>query len=78
MSTAEQGTRAAQPVFEIRASLANAEDVVFMADHTKLGHKASFFFGGIQDLDCVITDAAAAPEILEEIRQQGVEVLVGG
>lgn len=32
------------------------EDVVFLADHTKLGQKASFFFAQICDHTCVITD----------------------
>lgn len=69
-------SNARQAAFKERV-VANAEDVVFMADHSKLGRKASFFFANLSDLSCVITDASADPAILEEIEQQGVEVLVG-
>lgn len=69
-------SNARQAAFKERV-VANAEDVVFLGDHSKLGRKASFFFAGISDLSCVITDREADSEILDELRQQGVEVLVG-
>lgn len=66
-----------QAAFKERV-LANAEDVVFMADHSKLGRKASFAFASISDLSCLITDKAADPEIVRELQSKGVEVLIGG
>lgn len=69
-------SNARQAAFKERV-VANAEDVVFMSDHSKLGRKASFFFADLADLSCVITDQAADQSTLEEIEQQGVEVLVG-
>jgi DeoR family transcriptional regulator, L-fucose operon activator len=58
--------------------IAGAEDVVFLADHTKLGRKASFFFAGIHEIHCLVTDPAADRGILESLEDQGVEVLVSG
>lgn len=57
--------------------IAGAEDVVFLADHTKLGRKAPFFFAPVADLGCVITDAEADAGFLDELRDMGVEVLAG-
>ena len=68
-------SNARQAAFKERV-IANAEDVVFMGDHSKLGRKASFFFAELSDLSCVITDAAADPEMRSEIESAGVEVLV--
>lgn len=69
-------SNARQAAFKERV-VANAEDVVFMADHSKLGRKASFFFAELQDLSCVITDGAADPKVREELQAAGVQVLVG-
>lgn len=69
-------SNARQAAFKERV-VANAEDVVFMADHSKLGRKASFFFAGVTDLSCVITDKAADPEFIAGLQAQGVEVLIG-
>ncbi len=56
--------------------LASAEDVVFLADHSKLGQKAAFFFAAAADLGCLITDQAADPEFVEALEARGVEVLM--
>jgi len=69
-------SNARQAAFKERV-VANAEDVVFMADHSKLGRKASFFFAECRDLSCVITDQAVDSDIREELEKQGVEVLIG-
>lgn len=57
--------------------IANAGDVVLMADHSKLGCKASFFFAEVADLSCQITDKAADSELVAELQRKGVEVLMG-
>jgi DeoR/GlpR family transcriptional regulator of sugar metabolism len=53
-----------------------AEEVVFLADHTKLGAKSSFFFAAVADLSLVITDAAAEPAFLAALAEQSVATLV--
>ena len=68
-------SNARQAAFKERV-VTQAEDVVFLADHSKLGRKASFFFAPIAELSCVITDPAADAEICTEIQAAGLEVLV--
>lgn len=65
-----------QAAFKERV-IANAEDVVFLADHSKLGQKAAFFFAQIADLSCLVTDKMADPEFIEQLQGRGVEVLQG-
>jgi len=57
--------------------IAGAEDVVFLADSSKLGQKAAFFFAGVGELSCLVTDQAADPEFVEALAGRGVEVLIG-
>ncbi len=65
-----------QAAFKERV-IAIAEDVVFLADHSKLGQKAAFFFANIADISCLITDKAADEEFVEQLQGRGVEVLQG-
>jgi DeoR/GlpR family transcriptional regulator of sugar metabolism len=65
-----------QAAFKERV-IANAEDVVFLADHSKLGQKAAFFFAEVKELSCVVTDPAADPEFVAQLLAKGVEVLTG-
>lgn len=65
-----------QAAFKERV-IAGAEDVVFLADHSKLGQKAPFFFASVTELSCVVTDKNADSEFIEELRVMGVEVLIG-
>ncbi len=65
-----------QAAFKERV-IASAEDVVFLADHSKLGQKAAFFFAEVADLSCLVTDKAADPEFLQQLQSGGVEVLCG-
>jgi DeoR/GlpR family transcriptional regulator of sugar metabolism len=68
-------SNARQAAFKERV-ISYSEDVVFMADHTKLGRKASFFFAQASDLSCLITDRKADAGFVEELRTKGVEVMV--
>jgi DeoR family L-fucose operon activator len=63
-----------QAVFKERV-VACAEDVVFLADHTKLGQKAAFFFAQVNDLTCLITDKKADQKILSDIASTGLEII---
>ena len=69
-------SNARQAAFKERV-VANAEDVVLLADHSKLGRKASFFFAETSDLSCLVTDKAADPEFTALLMERGVEVLQG-
>lgn len=55
--------------------IANAEDVVLLADYSKLQQKAAFFFSEVSNITCLITDHAADKEFIENLRDQGIEVL---
>lgn len=70
-------SNARQAAFKERV-IASSEDVVFMADHSKLGGKSSFFFGEVADLGCLITDHEADSEFVAELETRGIEVLRGG
>ncbi len=65
-----------QAAFKERV-VANAEDVIFLADHSKLGQKAAFFFADVSNLSCLITDKAADPDFIKKLQACGVEVLYG-
>ncbi len=69
-------SNARQAAFKERV-ISYSEDVIFMADHTKLGRKASFFFAETTDLSCLITDKEADTAFVAELEGKGVEVLLG-
>lgn len=51
-----------------------ADQRILLADHSKFGVKATYFFGGLDDIDRVITDAATDVRLLSELRNAGVQV----
>lgn len=65
-----------QAAFKERV-IAYAEDVVFLADHSKLGEKSAFFFSPLTDVDCLVTDRLADPGFLKKLTRAGIEVLQG-
>lgn len=67
---------ARQAAFKERL-IACSEDVIMLADHTKLGEKSSFFFGAVTALSCLITDAGADAEFITRLEDLGVEVIKG-
>ncbi|GAA5125573.1 DeoR/GlpR transcriptional regulator [Luteolibacter yonseiensis] len=69
-------SNARQAAFKERV-VENAEDVVFLADHSKLGKKSAFFFADVAHLDCLVTDPAADPDFIRQLRESGVEVMQG-
>ena len=69
-------SNARQAAFKERV-IATSEEVVLMADHTKLGRKASFFFAEVAEIHCVITDAGADRGFARELEAAGVEVRAG-
>ena len=69
-------SNARQAAFKERV-VAGAEDVVFLADHSKLGGRSAFFFAGVADLSCLITDKGADPAFIQQLQASGLEVLQG-
>jgi DeoR/GlpR family transcriptional regulator of sugar metabolism len=65
-----------QAAFKERV-VATAEDVVFLADNSKLGQKAAFYFAETSAVGCLITDKAADLDFLQQLQTRGVEVIQG-
>lgn len=59
-----------------RQMLDLAERSYLLADASKLGLRSVVFFAQAADVDALITDAAADPATLDELRTAGVEVCV--
>ena len=49
---------------------------IALADSSKLRKQAFAYVGPVSDLNMLITDSGADPEVVEEIRQAGVEVRI--
>ncbi len=60
-----------------RAILAMGAHVILLADHTKFGRIASSFVAPVSDVSIVITDDQSPLDMLNAIREQGIEVIVG-
>ena len=63
-------SNARQAAFKERV-IATSEEVVILADHTKLGRKSSFFFADLREIHEVITDGGADRVVVDELRAAG-------
>jgi len=59
-----------------QAMLESAGEVVFLADHTKIGRVASAFVGDIGSADLLVTDCGADAELLDALRRSGLPIEV--
>jgi len=59
-----------------RAAFSSARRRIAVADASKLGHTVFSRICALEELDVLVTDESASPELLEHVRQAGVEVLV--
>ena len=59
-----------------RAMIAGAARVIFCFDHTKFGRRSTFFLTDFSEVDVVVTDAAAPPELVATLRAQDIDVQV--
>jgi DeoR/GlpR family transcriptional regulator of sugar metabolism len=59
-----------------RRILEMASELVILADHSKLGRRAPAFIAPIRRISTLITDPEADPDLLSEIRAQGVQVTI--
>ncbi len=59
-----------------KAMIRAARKVVFLADHSKLGHVATARIAAIDTADVLITDADATAEMLRVLRATGIQVSI--
>jgi DeoR family fructose operon transcriptional repressor len=59
-----------------RAMINAAQKVIFCFDHTKLGRKSVSPLCDLDCIDTIVTDAAAPTELLNQLKGQGIEVIV--
>ncbi len=59
-----------------RAMIDAAQKVIFCFDHTKLGRRSVSPLCDLDCIDTIVTDAGAPPELVEELKKHGIEVIV--
>ena len=59
-----------------RAMIKGAQRVVFCLDHTKLGRQSVLPLCELDCVDTIVTDSAAAAELVDALRGRGIEVIV--
>jgi DeoR family ulaG and ulaABCDEF operon transcriptional repressor len=53
-----------------------AEKLIILADSSKLGATSKFVFTSLSEVDILITDSAADPELIKTFKDQGIEVII--
>lgn len=61
-----------------RAMMRSADEVVVLADHTKIGQKALAFLCKLTEVDTLIVDRAATPERRSIVEKSEVRLIVAG
>jgi DeoR/GlpR family transcriptional regulator of sugar metabolism len=59
-----------------RAMVRAAKEVIAIVDHTKWGHVGFVSFVSIDQVDCIITDDGAPPDMVAVLREAGVDVII--
>lgn len=59
-----------------RMIMNTGRNVIIAVDHTKIGYVATSVVAPISTADIIVTDRKAKPEIITQIRQQGVKVTI--
>lgn len=59
-----------------RAMIRAAQRVIFCLDHTKLGRQSVLPLCSLDVVDAVVTDSGAPDEIVQALREYGIEVVV--
>lgn len=49
--------------------------VIVVADYRKIGYSSNFTSGSINDIDYLITDTFASPEVIRNLEKRGVQVI---
>jgi hypothetical protein len=58
--------------------IALADEVVVLADHTKLGHRALAPYAPLSAIDWLVTDEQADPIYLRRLEEAGLRTIVAG
>ncbi len=76
--TLEGGITTAHPLIAEagRALASRAEQVIVLADHSKLGRAGFVPIMDIEKIDVLITDPATPKQLLSNLRERGIQVLV--
>jgi len=61
-----------------RAMMSAADEVVVLADHTKIGHKAMAFLCDLSAVDTLIVDRGVKPDQKTLVGQADVKLIVAG
>src|SRR6202012_5584719 len=61
-----------------RAMLKAAQKIVFCLDHSKFGRQSVSPLCGLDMVDTIVTDSLAPAELVNGLRERGVEVIVAG
>ncbi len=59
-----------------RSLVKQATRIVLVIDHTKLGCSSFMTVATLKEIDTIVTDKDADPEIIKELKNQGVEVFL--
>lgn len=59
-----------------RAMIAGAAKVIFCFDHTKFARRSTFFLCDFENVDVIVTDRAAPPDLVAELRAKDIEVVI--
>lgn len=59
-----------------RAMIHGAQKVIFCFDHTKFNRKSVLPLCDLDSVDTIVTDSGAPSELVEALRQRGIEVVV--
>jgi DeoR/GlpR family transcriptional regulator of sugar metabolism len=59
-----------------QAMIRAASKVIFCLDHTKFGRRSVAHLCDLSIIDCVVTDAGAPPDLVQALRNRGLEVIV--
>jgi DeoR/GlpR family transcriptional regulator of sugar metabolism len=59
-----------------RAMMKGAAKVIFCIDHSKFGRRSTFFLADFTDVDVIVTDAGAPPDLVAALRAKGLEVVL--
>ena len=59
-----------------RAMLKAAQKIIFCLDHTKFGRQSVSPLCGLDQVDVIVTDHLAPPDLVARLRESGVEVVL--
>ena len=59
-----------------KAMIKGASEVILCVDSSKLNHVSAFISGAVEDVDILITDVEADPELIKEFKARGLKVIL--